>query len=176
MHLVEHQQSLDYNALHDVIGPGHRPSRARNGSAERKCRGNSSLVDSIISDVRGLLKAETPRPETGRKPAVMSQAEFCRLAKDDVPSLTLIVEDRGVPAEHLTFAAEAVGLVQELTPRLQKALLELLQHDKPYVREGALYGLAPHIALSQVRDRVKQVAEDDPTAEIREVAAEVLQC
>ena len=64
----------------------------------------------------------------------------------------------------LTFAAEHLGKCQKSLP----VLLQLLKHDSPVVREGAIYGLFGLREL--ISDALDECAEKDPNATIRDIA------
>jgi len=73
----------------------------------------------------------------------------------------------------LSFIAEDFGKVSK-----DYALLiccVAICHEKSYVREGALYGLARYIKDPDIRAMVEHVAEHDNSAAIREIAAECLE-
>lgn len=72
----------------------------------------------------------------------------------------------------LTFIAEALGKRQ---PPPLRWLITLARHASPLVREGVIYGLAPHARLLGVRDVLRTIAEDDKNLTIRECAREVIE-
>ena len=105
----------------------------------------------------------------------LSQAEFARLASEDPEALSpLLGDETGLPASLLTFAAEAVALVRKPSEALLQACLGLLGHEKAYVREGAVYGLAPHVAIPFVSDALRRVADNDSDDDVRSVAEDAL--
>ena len=72
----------------------------------------------------------------------------------------------------LTFIAEALG--RRSPPPLR--WLELLtRHPSPLVREGAVYGLAPHAAVLRCRLVLLWIATADPSPGTRDAAWEALQ-
>jgi hypothetical protein len=73
----------------------------------------------------------------------------------------------------LSQAAEAMALGHQSL--FLSALLKLLDHSRPFVRESALVGLAPFLSGSlHARDRVRAIAEFDSSPGVREAAADVL--
>lgn len=66
----------------------------------------------------------------------------------------------------LSFAAESLGYADK-TPEIRRALVELLLHPSPVVREGALYGLNEYEDVSELYGLV----ESDPSSAIRMIAA-----
>ncbi len=73
----------------------------------------------------------------------------------------------------LAQAAESMALSQH--PLTARVLIALLDHQRPYVRECALLGLAPFLWSSlELRDRVAEVAGADCSQAVREVAKELL--
>ncbi len=84
--------------------------------------------------------------------------------------LVALISSTALAPADLTFAAEAAGQHTEAVP----ALLELLEHDEAVVREGALYGLTPHVDVQGVAERLRGVARHDSSGTIREIAAEIV--
>lgn len=78
-------------------------------------------------------------------------------------------------APALTVLAEMLGYVVDPTPEQVTAVLGLLRHDKPYVREGAVLGLAEHTSIRRVREALETVSEQDADETVREVAKEMLE-
>jgi hypothetical protein len=76
-------------------------------------------------------------------------------------------------AANLTFAAEITGRIEN-SVLVRSALLPLLEHDHPVVREGALYGLAKHLD-EEIRRRILLVGTNDPNIEVRQAANDVLE-
>ena len=97
---------------------------------------------------------------------------FEELAQSDPDRLLRLISGNTLAFHDLTFAAEAAGRIA--TPDAVRALLELLKHHSPLVREGAVYGLAHHVDQGWVRMRLEFFAEKDPVAGVREAAAEAL--
>ena len=93
-----------------------------------------------------------------------------RLASNDPEALAQAMKTMAPPL--LTFAAEHLGAAPASVAL--PALLPLLRHDRPYVREGAIYGLASHRAEPGVTDALREVADGDASEAIRQIAAEAL--
>ncbi len=72
----------------------------------------------------------------------------------------------------LTFLAEQLG--RRSPPPLR--WLELLTwHRSPLVREGAVYGLAPHVTVPGVLLVLRSIATADPSQGVRDAAREALE-
>lgn len=76
-----------------------------------------------------------------------------------------------IPPHELTFLAEDLGLRRPVPLRY---LAALATHPDPIVREGAVYGLAPHARAHIAMVALQQLAELDPSPEVRAAAAEAL--
>ena len=140
----------------------------------RRFTDDSANMNSVL-----LGKLHQPNEESVRFIQVLPDwrgPSFKTLAKEDPARLlALVAEDR--LAEHdLTFAAEALGLIENSS--LATELLErLTRHSSALVREGAVYGLAMHPDLARpgpVRAAVEQLVQDDPSPGVREAATEAL--
>jgi len=76
-----------------------------------------------------------------------------------------------LPSWELSFAAEAAGAV----PAAREALLGLLGHHSPTVREGAIYGLSRQIDDDpKIRELLVMLARADRSGSVREAATEAL--
>jgi HEAT repeat protein len=74
----------------------------------------------------------------------------------------------------LTFAAEALSRVTP-TSLAVAALLPLLAHREAIVREGAIYGIGPHLeASAAARDALRGMLED-PSPGVRAAVRDALQ-
>jgi hypothetical protein len=71
----------------------------------------------------------------------------------------------------LTFFAELLG---RRSPPPLRWLKLLARHVSPLVREGAVYGLAPHVAVPGVRIVLSALAVADQNPEVRDAAREAL--
>jgi len=88
--------------------------------------------------------------------------------------LVRALQEQKLEDANLSFAAEAAG---QLADRRQAiaALRSLLHHRSAIVREGAIYGLMPHLDdRDQAAPLLDPVAQDDPSAAVRSVAQEAL--
>lgn len=72
----------------------------------------------------------------------------------------------------LTFLAEQLG---RRSPPPLRWLVLLTDHASPLVREGAVYGLAPHVAMPGVRILLETMAVDDLSAGVRSAAREAIE-
>ena len=68
--------------------------------------------------------------------------------------------------------AEQAGMVADRAGAIE-ALTVLLTHKSAVVREGAIYGLTPH--LEYYVEQLRQMSEQDPSPGIRDAAAEALE-
>lgn len=113
--------------------------------------------------------------ESELTPEERSEENFRRLAREQ-PSVLLTwiqtkLRDR---PDLLTFAAEAVGLIPS-SADVVAALEPLLRHEKAFVREGAIYGLTPHLNASlQARDLLRDAAQTETSDGVREAINEAL--
>ena len=78
-------------------------------------------------------------------PSPLSRDAFDRSALADPSTLERVLTSPDIEPSILTYAAEAVALVEAPSETLLAALEALLQHPKPYVREGACYGARAHL-------------------------------
>ncbi len=85
--------------------------------------------------------------------------------------LKLVAADVLAPPA-LTFAAEIAGRTS-MAAAVRSALLALLDHESPLVREGAIYGLREN-ADASVRNKLAALAKGDPSPAIRQVASDTL--
>ena len=127
----------------------------------------------------GQLSSERPRvgslarlPSRPRELLLPCEETFERLATEEPARLALWIEEATLDPTDLTFAAEYLGLASD-RPLVLRALLPLLEHPKPYVREGALLGLGRHLA-ADMEPRLRSVVSDDPAPEIRALAQGLL--
>lgn len=72
----------------------------------------------------------------------------------------------------LTFRAEKLG---KRHPPPLRWLAILTGHASPLVREGAIYGLAPHVDVPHVRLVLGALARTDPNRRVRDAALEALE-
>jgi HEAT repeat protein len=73
----------------------------------------------------------------------------------------------------LTFVAEAAGKLADGNAAVA-ALLPLLSHASPFVREGTIYGLSRFATREAVRERLAALAAEDSSPGVREAAREAL--
>ena len=94
------------------------------------------------------------------------EALFNHLVERDPVKLIALLETGALEPHLLTFAAEIAGDAPiALYPKLVSALTALLEHPKPPVREGALYGLAKLLpTLPHLRARIERHAGDSETS------------
>lgn len=102
------------------------------------------------------------------------EEEFIFLARAEPEALVALLNGKlSDRPELLTFAAEAAGQMP-FSVAIQP-LVELLRHPRAVVREGAIYGLAPHLGYSlQAREALRSLVEGDPSNGVRDAAADAL--
>lgn len=89
---------------------------------------------------------------------------FKALAKEDPDKLLRWVNSELLEPSDLTFAAEELGNIDSSLP----ALIQLLSHTSPIVREGAIVGL--DILKYRINDLFHHHATKDPSPGVRHVA------
>ena len=167
---------FDYclNDLEWPVLPVHaeEPARRTSGISPSTMREPISSVLSHLglglrATLSDVLDALANRPEPTEK-------EFLRLAHESPARLVSWIEDGTLQPAQLTFAAEALGEAQAFEQAVP-CLLRLLSHPSSVVREGAIYGLASHMDNPGVRNRLMDVAKDDPREGVRKAASEALE-
>jgi HEAT repeat protein len=92
--------------------------------------------------------------------------------------LQLLDPAGGLRGPLLTFAAEAAGAIRSLPVEVVVDALEpLLLHEKAYVREGTVYGLAQLIGQlggTRAKELLKRVVREDDSQGVREAARDAL--
>lgn len=105
--------------------------------------------------------------------ATHCEDEFEYLAEHDPAALLALIQGGGLKPTLLTFALEHAGAVRAETA--VPVLLPFLQHEKDYVREGAVYGLARLLEQDPgLREVLRQVALRDTSQGVRSAAQEAL--
>ena len=102
----------------------------------------------------------------------------CTLSRSDYANATLpelIRQARSSETSNadLTFIAEKIG-EHEMTQDTEVLLCCLAANSSPLVREGAVYGLAPHRGRPGVRFALEHIAATDSSPAVRECAMEAL--
>ncbi len=87
---------------------------------------------------------------------------FHELADSSPEQLLTLVRGGMLPDYELTYAAEALGRVQDARCRCMAAalLLRAARHTSPLVREGAAYGLAQHLWSGRVEIALRRLQTD----------------
>lgn len=112
-----------------------------------------------------------PRPSSEE----LSEVHFVHLAETDPRELlswiqTILANDPPL----LTFAAEAAGRIRQ-TPWVVSVLVPLLRHPEAVVREGAVYGLIPHLNTSlDARSSLRELLVSEPSRGVRTSIEEAL--
>jgi len=97
---------------------------------------------------------------------------FEEMAREDPARLiSMLADDRLMPTD-LTFAAEIAGGIAD-SALVRPALLRLLGHPSPFVREGAIYGISRHMT-EEVVQRLRELASIDPSPGVRAAAEDVV--
>lgn len=114
------------------------------------------------------------------------EGAFIALRHQDPEALLALVTGGALRSYDLTFAAEQLGYTDRPPPELAGALLPLLDHESPVVREGAMLALSGfeewpedwsdvEQLVVDVRARLERVAKEDASKELRGMAAEMLE-
>ncbi|MFH0900092.1 MAG: HEAT repeat domain-containing protein [Pseudomonadota bacterium] len=98
---------------------------------------------------------------------------FEYLADHSPSELLALLVDESLSPPRLTFAAEIAGRIRGREKQLLEVFEGLLKHEKAYVREGVVYGLA-QMSSSGARQLLGKVARNDVDADVRSAATEVL--
>lgn len=105
----------------------------------------------------------------------LSEEKFIRYAEEN-PMRLLMLIGREVPLRPalLTFAAEAAGRIAD-TALVVAVLSPLLGHANPVVREGAVYGLTPHLDTSlEARHLLRERAAGETSPGVKAAIDEAL--
>jgi hypothetical protein len=100
------------------------------------------------------------------------EALFRSLARSAPRRLLSIIGSGQLTPPDLTFAAEALGDVQD-SNLVVPVLLQLLDHASSLVREGAVYGLSHHLNDESMK-RLQVLADEDPSPGVRSAANDIL--
>lgn len=127
-----------------------------------------------------LRRVETPveTPAIGaalepHAPEDLSEEKFVRFADENPGRLVELIRSSLRPAL-LTFAAEAAGRIAN-TALVVNALLPLLAHADAVVREGAIYGLSPHLEASlEAREALRTMLAREPSPGVKAALNEAL--
>jgi hypothetical protein len=104
---------------------------------------------------------------------VYCECLFERLATEDPDRLLRMVTSGELRPGFMTYAAEQLGKCALVAETIIQALLPLLAHESPLVREGAVLGLA-HRWTDAVYEAVNRVSYQDQSPGMRELAQSVL--
>lgn len=97
---------------------------------------------------------------------------FRQLVSSDPGRLAKIIREENLKPSQLTFAVEIFGEIED-SPLVIDVLLPMLDHDSALVREGVIYGLSEHLT-KEVKARLKDIAYNDSSMEIRNIALQLL--
>ena len=136
----------------------------------------ATRFDSVFDNEDAMLS--TASAESGRFRVVQVELtkwkgpRFEELAITEPQRLINLLTSNTLAFHDLTFAAEAAGRIRSQAS--VEALLGLLKHHSPLVREGAVYGLSTIVDRDWVRMHLEYLAKHDPVSGVREAAAEAL--
>ncbi len=99
---------------------------------------------------------------------------FLRVGKESVSELIAWMRSSDLDDPHLSLAAEVLGVELGYGDGVVHYLLELLDHKSPYVREGAVLGLAPKLAIQHVRDALGARRDREESPGVRSAIEDVL--
>jgi len=126
-------------------------------------------------DERGKLKrftAKRVREIKAPNPDALGEELFDRLVTENPDRLVAMLRPGEIDPTLLTYAAEIAGRGLPFA-QVVPSLLALLQHERAFVREGALYGLQHH-AGKNVTEEVRRLADSDSSPGVRLVAKGIL--
>jgi len=95
---------------------------------------------------------------------------FRELAQVRPDELASLITQGLLGSAHLSLAAESIGLWNDAT-QVRSTLTPLLEHGSAVVREGAIYGLRPHLNPA-IRERLHTIAQNDASIGVRDAALE----
>jgi len=156
--------------LSDHFGAG----RSDEAKAIREAQGNAFLElqrGRALPPYLALLSPEA-RVAVDARWSEVSEAMFEFLAVNYPNDLLKLVSGNVLSPPAMTFAAEIAGGTL-LGPEVRMALLPLLDHVSPLVREGAIYGLRQH-ADKTVLEKLRSLAVNDSSPAIRQAARDTL--
>jgi hypothetical protein len=104
--------------------------------------------------------------------AVYCENLFIQLAAERPKALVRLIQSNVLSPAQLTFAAEHLG--KAAASISVPVLLELLHHESPLVREGALYGLSKHCKNKDVQDALQKCVQTDVSQSIKDISEELL--
>lgn len=85
------------------------------------------------------------------------------------PILALMITHGKLNPASLTFALEAMNNCLDL-PLVKRTVLPFLDHEMSIIREGAIYGLCHLTQDLEVRSKMKELLNNDPSPAIRAAA------
>jgi hypothetical protein len=98
--------------------------------------------------------------------------DYTWLATNQPDRLLSMIKEGHLRPSKLTFAAEAAGLILD-SHLVRDALMPLLRHTSPVVREGAIYGLSDHLNGEAIA-ALKTIALTDSSRGVRRAARAAL--
>ena len=105
----------------------------------------------------------------------MSDEEAIRLVQSNPGELAAIIVSGNLDPVDLSYVSEIFGDRCVDTELVLHTLSEVLHHERSYVREGALYGLASHLGSPKVQLLVERVLDEDSSMSVREIAGGMLE-
>ena len=99
---------------------------------------------------------------------------FRELARRAPNELAELIRGGKLKPPRLTYAAEIFGAAAPDGAFARRVLEPLLEDPSPIVREGAVYGIAHHLRLPEVRAALARVATSDNSRAVRTAAREAL--
>ena len=108
---------------------------------------------------------------------ILCEATFEYLAQNHPYWLIVLIQSRALENTDLTFAAEAVGLINNSPYLILLVLLPLLHHHSAMVREGAIYGIVKDLFVlddPRVKAELEHLSANDDSPGVRIAAKEAL--
>ena len=135
----------------------------------------SRLTIFVATDTGASQEGETGALISLNNPTVSEPLDFEKMATTNPRRLIEILTNAVLEPYVLSFAVDASGLLPS-TETLSAALLQLLSHRSPIVREAAIHAVADHPsprAISVLRELAKADENEDVRHAARDVVSEL---
>ncbi|SMB93210.1 HEAT repeat domain-containing protein [Deinococcus hopiensis] len=102
------------------------------------------------------------------------KALYFELGEQQSSKLIALIHSNHLANTELTYALEAAGQFHS-TKLVRSLLTPFLTHEKPYVREGAVYGLGQHRGVPEIREILQKQHAQETSPGVREAIEDVLE-
>lgn len=128
------------------------------------------------------LLVENRRRVRNRTQSIIASSEWGRpcknlffdLAFKQSPELIELIQSGHLEDTHLTYALEALGEFED-PHQVRNVLMPFLKHPKPYVREGAVYGLGRHMVNPEILGILRKQLVLETSPGVKEAIEEILE-